>query len=51
MHYTADNLCTKIFAGQITKAYEYYSQMHGDHGIQYCAINSMIYLRTIKTNI
>ena len=23
----------KLFAGQITKAYEYYSQMHGDHGI------------------
>ena len=38
----------KLFAGQITKAYEHYSQMHGDHGIQHYAINSMLYLRTIK---
>ena len=29
----------KLFAGQITKTYEYYSQMHGDHGIQHYAIN------------
>ena len=38
----------KLFAGQITQAYEYYSQMHGDHGIQHYAINSMLYLRMIK---
>ena len=37
-----------LFAGQVTKAYEYYSQIHGDHGIQHYAINSMLYLRTIK---
>ena len=37
----------KLFAGQITKAYKYYSQMHGDCGIQHYAINSMLYLRTI----
>ena len=24
--------------------------MHGDHGIQYYAYNSMLYLRTIKDN-
>ena len=38
----------KLFTGQITKAYKYYSQMHGDLGIQHYAINSMLYLRTIK---
>ena len=32
----------------MTKAYEYYSQMHGDCGIKHYAINSMLYLRTIK---
>ena len=38
----------KLFAGQITQAYEYYSQMHGDHGTHHYAINSMLYLRMIK---
>ena len=38
----------KLFAGQIAKAYEYYSQMHGNCGIQHSAINSKLYLRTIK---
>ena len=38
----------KLFAGQITKAYEHYSQMHGDCGIQHYAINSVLYLRMIK---
>ena len=38
----------KLFAGQITKAHEYFSQMHGDYGIQHYAINSMVYLRMIK---
>ena len=38
----------KLFVGQITKVYEYYSQIHGDCGIQHYAINSMLYLRTIK---
>ena len=37
----------KLFAVQITKAYEHYSQMHGDCGIQHYAINSMLYLRMI----
>ena len=37
-----------LFTGQVTKAYEYYSQMHGDCGIQLYAINSMLYLRMIK---
>ena len=43
-----ESMYEKLFAGQLTKAYEYYSQMHGDHGIQHGAINSMLYLRTIK---
>ena len=38
----------KLFAGQVTKAYKYYSQMHEDCGIQHYAINSMLYLRTMK---
>ena len=29
----------KLFAGQITKAYEYYSCMNGDRGIYHYAIN------------
>ena len=37
-----------LFAGRISAAYEYYSQMHGKQGIQHYAIISMLYLRTIK---
>ena len=37
-----------LFGGQMTKAYKYYSQMHKDHCIQHYAINSVLYLRTIK---
>ena len=49
IHYTADNLCMRVYSqNKITKAYKYYSQMYGDHGIQHYAINSMLYLRTIK---
>ena len=39
-----ESLCAK----QITKAYEYYSQMHGDCDIQHYVIKSMLYLRTRK---
>ena len=38
----------KLFAGHITQAYKYYSQMHGDCGIQHYAMNIMLYLRMIK---
>ena len=49
MHYTVDNpIYEKLLAGWITKAYKYYSQMHGDCGIQHYASNSMLYLRMIK---
>ena len=37
-----------LFIGEMTKAYEYYSQIHGDCNIQHYAINSMLYLRKIK---
>ena len=37
-----------LFKGQVTKTYKCYSQMHGDCGIQHYAINSILYLRTIK---
>ena len=35
-------------AGRMSAAYEYYSQIHDEQGIQHYAINSMLYLRTIK---
>ena len=41
-------LYESLFTGKTSAAYEFYSQMHGSHGIQHYAINSMLYLRTIK---
>ena len=46
--HSRQSMYESLSAGQVTKAYKYYSQMHGDHGIQHYAINSMLYLRTIK---
>ena len=46
--YSRQHMYKKLFAGQITQAYKYYSQMHGDHGIQNYAITSMLYLRMMK---
>ena len=37
-----------IFTGRTSAAYEHYSQMQGERGIHYYAINSMLYLRTIN---
>ena len=37
-----------LFAGTTSAAYEYYLQKHGEWGIQHYAINSILYLRTIK---
>ena len=37
-----------LFAGKTSAAYKFNSQMHGAQGIQHFAINSMLYLRTIK---
>ena len=44
-------LYKSLFAGKTSAAYEFYSQMHGEWGIQHYAINLMLYLRTIKVNI
>ena len=46
--YSRQSMYEKLFAGQISQAYRYYSQMHGDHGIQHYPINAMLYLRMIK---
>ena len=40
--------CESLFTGKTSAAYEFYSQMHGSCGIQHNAVNSMLYLRTIK---
>ena len=37
-----------LFTGQTSAAYEAYSQMHGTCRIQHYAVNSMLYLQTIK---
>ena len=42
--HSRQSMYENFFAGQVTKAYGYYSQMHGDHGIQHYAINSVLYL-------
>ena len=41
-------LYESLFAGKTLAAYESYLQMHSSHGIQYYAVNLMLYLRTIK---
>ena len=38
----------KLFAGQCNTAYMWYINTHGTQSIHYNAINSLIYLRTIK---
>ena len=46
--YRGQYMYESLFAGKVTEAYEYYSQKHGDCGIEHYAINSMLCLRTIK---
>ena len=46
--HSRQSMYESLFVGKVTEAYEYYLQMHIDHGIQHCAINLMLYLRTIK---
>ena len=46
--YSRQSLIEGLFAGQSVAAYEAYSQMHGACSIQHYAINSMLYLHTIK---
>ena len=37
-----------LFEGQTSAACKAYLQMHDTHGIQHYAVNSMLYLQTIK---
>ena len=37
-----------LFTGKTSAVHEFYSQMHGSCGIQHYAVNSVLYLRTIK---
>ena len=46
--YSRKTLYESLFAGKALAAYEFYLQMHGSHGIQHYAVNSMLYLRTMK---
>ena len=41
-------LYESLFKGKTSAAYESYLQMHCSCGIQHYAVNSMLYLRTIK---
>ena len=42
------SLYESLFAGETSAAYKAYSQMHSACGIQHYAVNSMLYLHTIK---
>ena len=46
--HTREILYKNFFRGRTSAAYEYYSQMHGEWGIQYYAIILILYFRTIK---
>ena len=46
--YDHQSMYESLFAGQASAVYEAYSQMHGQCGIQHYAVNSMLYLCTIK---
>ena len=46
--HSRQSLIESLFTGQTVAAYEAYSQMHGACGIQHYAINSLLYLHTIK---
>ena len=40
----------KLFTGQLTAAYRWYINSHGNQGVQHYAIDSLLYLRMIKDN-
>ena len=46
--HSRQSLIEGLFAGQSAAAFEAYSQMHGQCGIQHYVINSMLYLHMIK---
>ena len=46
--HSRQTLYESLLSGKTSAAYKSYSQMHGLHSIQHYAVNSMLYLRTIK---
>ena len=46
--HSRQTLYESLFAGKTSAGYEFYSQIHGSHGIQHYVVNSMLYLRTTK---
>ena len=46
--HSRQTLYETLCAGKTSVAYEFYSQIHGSCDIQHSAVNSMLYLRTIK---
>ena len=46
--HSRQTLYESLFASKTLVAYESYLQMHGSHGIQHYAVNSMLYLRKIE---
>ena len=46
--HSRQSLIKGLFTGKSAAVYEAYSQMHGQCSIQHCAINSMLYLHTMK---
>ena len=46
--HSTQTLYESLFIGKTSAAYKSYLQMHGSHSIQHYAVNSMLYLRTIK---
>ena len=46
--HSRQTLYKNLFAERISAAYKSCLQMHGLHGIQHYAVNSMLYLRTTK---
>ena len=46
--HSRQTLYKNLLASKTSAAYEYHSQMHSEQGIQHYAINSMLYLRTVK---
>ena len=46
--HSRQTLYKNLVSDRTSAPYESYSQMHNLHGIQHYAVNSMLYLRTIK---
>ena len=46
--YNMQTLHENLFAGQLTSAYQWYINSHGNRGVQHYVIISLLYLRMIK---